>query len=667
MRSFVYGAGAVIALAMSVWVLRRAEFGDVDPLSAAVGFLSMVAGMAALVVAARTWRWQQTGTADLVVRLAEVVGRAEQQARGQLLGGHDRAIDVEFDFRPAPGHNAAGACGRGRLREVAGYYQRLRPRRMVITGAPGAGKTVLAIELVLALLETRTVDDPVPVRLSAASWDVSVGEDEERAVASQRMERWLVEHLMDTYRLSKWTARALVDAGRILPVIDGLDELDATDMPGYASRAGQALRVFNAYQRYRSKAQLIVTCRSGQYQALTADNTWVEDAARVEIRPVTVAKTQAFITARVVDADRWQTVLDAVKRDRRGPLAAALNTPWRLTLAVAAYEQRGPEGQFLRDPSRLTDPALNTPDEIRDHLLELFIPAALQASPTHPYDPVRAHRWLAVLAGYLDRNAATGRMLGGRVLSGSDIVLHELWPLAGFRRPRLVTLAIPAPIWLVATSILLLTEVTTVLSTHLLAAPVLGLPFWAYASWSTVWPTPQRLHPGRIRTPEGRRKLAIGLAIALVPGLVVGLAFDLVFILLLSLTVNLTVGLTLGLRVKADIGPPNPLSIVWDDLVVGLVFGLLFGLTIGLTYGLETGLVFGLTVGLTFGVRFGLAGYRYIALLLCTRRHSKRWLPWRLGQFLTVCYQAGLVRIAHNGYQFRHRELQDYLTRHPVP
>jgi hypothetical protein len=63
----------------------------------------------------------------------------------------------------------------------------------------------------------------------------------------------------------------------------------------------------------------------------------------------------------------------------------------------------------------------------------------------------------------------------------------------------------------------------------------------------------------------------------------------------------------------------------------------------------------------------GAAGWRYVALLLCTRHRNRRWLPWRLSRFLDLCYQAGLLRIAGNGYQFRHRELQDYLARNPFP
>src|SRR5262249_51655885 len=162
-------------------------------------------------------------------------------------------------------------------------------------------------------------------------------------------------------------------------------------------RAGQALRVCNAYQRSRSKAALIVTCRTAQYQALTAEHTWVQDAARIEIRPVNAKQARAFIASRAVDPGRWQPVLDGM-RDRRGHLAAAFSTPWRLTLVTTVYEHRDLAGRFLHGPERLTRPDLDTPDAVRDHLLGQFIPAALQVMPKVPYKPDRVHQWLAVLA-----------------------------------------------------------------------------------------------------------------------------------------------------------------------------------------------------------------------------------------------------------------------------
>ena len=61
------------------------------------------------------------------------------------------------------------------LATVLEYYQSLSPRRLVILGEPGAGKTVLAMELLIALLELRQhdADVPVPILVSAAAYDSS--------------------------------------------------------------------------------------------------------------------------------------------------------------------------------------------------------------------------------------------------------------------------------------------------------------------------------------------------------------------------------------------------------------------------------------------------------------------------------------------------------------
>lgn len=688
-RGLAYTVLGLAAVAASVWTLRRITFGTADPLSAGIGVVSLLVGVAALVLARRDSQRQQTDTTVLAEQLAVAVQAKEQRARRQLLGEPGRAIDVRFDFRPAPAHDADGSSRTGRLSEVADYYRRLQPARMVITGAGGAGKTVLAVELMMMLLENRAPEDPVPVRLSASSWDLSADIAVEPGAGEQLMLQWLAAQLADTYRMTPRSARALVDAGRVLPVIDGLDELDATDKPGYTSRAGQALRVFNAYQHYRDKAPLIVTCRRSHYEALTTDNSWVEGAARVEIRPVDAMQARRFIDSRAVDIGRWRSVLDAIQRDRNGPLADGLATPWRLTLATIVYEQRNSAGGFLRDPHELTSPALDTPDKVRDHLLELFIPAALNSTPGHSYDPARAHRWLATLARYLRNNTATGRSLGGRALSGTDIVLHELWPLAGNRRPRTVILAMLAAAFL-SSVLIMLTEVHPSSTTRRLygaAGFVVATSVAACWSWSTLWPPAHRVNLTRLRTPQGRRQAKVGLVAGLVSGLASGLVGWLVSgptsavtsALTGGLAVGLVVGLTAAFTEEAEIGAPDPRSIVRDDLMAGLVLGLsggffagpVGGLRIGLRIGLSGGLMYGLTVGLTavlmLGLVTGLAGGRYAAFLLCTRRRwSEHWLPWRLGRFLDLCYQAGLIRIAGAGYQFRHRELQDYLAEHPA-
>ncbi|WP_159048074.1 NACHT domain-containing protein [Streptomyces sp. WM6378] len=661
--------------------------------------------------------------------LARAVLVAERDARRQLLGAHDKAIDVEFDFRPAAAHDAMGAVPLGRLAEVVAYYRQLRPRRMVITGAPGAGKTVLAVELILGLLEDRAPEDPVPVRLSAAAWDTD-----------QPVEAWLSTHLTEVYRIRPATATALVATRRVLPVVDGLDEMDDSPALVYASRAGRALRALNAYQHGRGKAELVLTCRSAQYQALEAMRVWVQDAARVEIRPVSAVKARDFLNRRVSDLTRWRTVLHEFDHHPSGLLAQGLSTPWRLTLAVTIYEQRDPRtGSYVHDLNDLLAPELNTPEAIRDHLLHLFIPAATALHPRPKgaiYTPDQVHTWLAVLAGYLDDNVVTGRSAAGRPLPSIDVVLHELWPLAGSRRPRLVHAAMIVGAWSAGAAAIAAHAPTSFNPVYLLTVSIWALAaFWpAFVAWQDVWPETTRADLYRLRTRSGARHLSSGLPVGLAGGSVAGTGVGLVAGLSAGLTVGvvtaLAAGLSAGLAAPGRIGAGDPRDMVRDDLAFGLGFGCAAALAAGLTAGLAgltggivmalaggflgwvagkrlgkavSGGMFGLTGGgaVTFlgvlttedaglltgvltawlagglaigigggpvlGITGGLAGTRYVALLLCTRRWNDQWLPWRLGRFLNWCYGAALIRVAGGGYQFRHRELQDYLARNSIP
>lgn len=429
----VYGAICVVAVGVATAIgwqtLPRVSAGEADPVGAVIGLAGLATGIWSGWLTVRSLHWQETNLTEVAERLAVEVLAAEREARRQLLGNHDKTIDLEFALLPAPTHDAAGARPQGHLDDVVGYYQDLRPGRMVITGEPGAGKTVLALELMLGLLTKRKPGDPVPVRLSLASWDDKLP-----------LADWIARHLNQVYRLPVVTASALVKARRVLPVLDGLDEMDADPEPGYDSRAGRAIRKLNAYQRGLDKADLVLTCRRRTYQALEALRVWTQDAARVEIRRIDGAMAREFFTRRVDDLTRWREVLESVGQNPQGPLAIGLSTPWRLTLAVTVYEQRDPRtGCYLLDPRDLLSSALDTADAVGAHLLASFIPAATALHPGPKgvsYNPEHVRAWLTVLATYLHRNGSEARMVGGRALSGTDIVLHELWPLGSTRLPR---------------------------------------------------------------------------------------------------------------------------------------------------------------------------------------------------------------------------------------
>ena len=165
------------------------------------------------------------GTED---ELAAAVLDEARTARSQLIGvdeAGDQPANVRF-VRCSGRLRQVGGASDGDLATVLEYYQSLAPGRLVVLGEPGAGKTVLAIELLIRLLERRRRDKtmPVPVLISAAAYDTRL-----------TWEKWLAGHLVLRFAISPAAAARLVRDRRILPLVDGLDEMDHAD--GEAVRA----------------------------------------------------------------------------------------------------------------------------------------------------------------------------------------------------------------------------------------------------------------------------------------------------------------------------------------------------------------------------------------------------------------------------------------------
>jgi hypothetical protein len=187
--------------------------------------------------------------------------------------------------------------------------------------------------------------------------------------------------------------------------------------------------------------------------------------------------------------------------------------------------------------------------------------------------------------------------------------------------------------------------------------------------WIQAWPDRPRIGPRQLRAPQAQRRTAVLLAFVPLVGLgylllvkvqpdkAVGISFCLLFGFLVWLVVRP------GGSVDALDIMDSPRTVVRAELIAAL----LFGLPIGVLFGAMVRPVFGVLAGVAMGLLCGLGGTgtRYIALLVRTRR-GRQALPWRLRRFLHWATEAGLLRVAGTAYQFRHRELQDWLAALPT-
>lgn len=99
-------------------------------------------------------------------------------------------------------------------------------RMMVIVGSPGSGKTTALTDLAHRLIEEAVTNPerPIPVMFSLARW---ANKSRDRTLAE-----WLADDLRDIYRLGSDLASTIVAHGGILPMLDGLDEVDSRRRSG---------------------------------------------------------------------------------------------------------------------------------------------------------------------------------------------------------------------------------------------------------------------------------------------------------------------------------------------------------------------------------------------------------------------------------------------------
>lgn len=145
------------------------------------------------------------------------------------LAGPAAAATDSPRFAPLPGLALARETrlAAGQITDLHAVYGGLGSGRLVIAGAAGSGKSGAAVLLVLAALKHReqvTEQDrprvPVPVLFTVQDWDPRC----------QPVRDWLAQRLQEAYPLfagktGAANAAALIAAGKIAVILDGLDEV----------------------------------------------------------------------------------------------------------------------------------------------------------------------------------------------------------------------------------------------------------------------------------------------------------------------------------------------------------------------------------------------------------------------------------------------------------
>ncbi|QXE33316.1 NACHT domain-containing protein [Streptomyces sp. GMY02] len=591
-------------------------------------------------------------------------------ARASLTSEHARSADGQFE-------------------NVANFFEGLPRRRLVMLGGPGAGKSVIALSLARTLLDRRAAGSkaPVPVLLPLASW----------ASDKVGLWSWAAERIADEHPAigaspgqRKAVVRELLRSGRLLPVLDGFDELPTARQAGALRELGESLG---------PAARLVLTSRTAAYAAAVEETDGVLPSTTVvELKPLTFASVAAYLPrttrARSLDAagrgiTKWDPVLDRMRAPDADPAARrlreVLSTPLMVALARTGYSDTPADPQDLLDEEMFASRAA-----IERHLLDRFLSAVYRrpgadGDPTgHGWSEDRALVWLGFLAGALRR---------GRVQDLAWWQLDELVPRTVRALGTVVPLAAAAlmvrqigfgqPLWLLYAAIALLA----------LVGDWVGIK-----RTEGYFPPPSRLvWPSRERRRKAWLRAMGWLVVVSVPAwLVIGLlgterrhafAWAVMCLTLVCLAVATTQFARVA-RLPADpAAASEPLEMLRQDrraaLVLGAVemprqkyldaseFAMVVPAAMLAVWGLNGGadvtdsttlVVFTpavMGVWLLYHLSLSAWGRFAVARIWLAGRGR---LPWRLMAFLRDAHQRGVLRQTGGHYQFRHIELRDRLA-----
>jgi hypothetical protein len=621
--------------------------------------------------------------------------------------------------RAPPGASPGPLALAGRLERIADMYLRIPSGRLAVLGRAGAGKSIVALRFVLDMIATRGGADPVPVLFNVAAWNP----------AALSLRAWLTGQLEREYPAlaagygpaGASMAAALVDNDRVLPVLDGFDEIAD-------GLHGAALRGLNA-----TAMGLLLTSRRDEYVAAVASTGVLSAAACVELDDLGLDDLADYLprSSRPDLADgqlttAWDPVLAHLRDHPDIPasvrLRQALATPLMVSLARAAYSDAP-----RHDPADLLDgERFGSAVAVQDHLLDSFTPAAYQDPPggrgRPRWDAARAQRWLGCLAWQLEcagtqdlalwRLGAPSRLAcaliagagsflvfgfagwlaGGGPVTGSSYAIayalvngvvfglasgfssglgtrkapsHAQIQFRGAASAYLRRLAAGAVVG-AAFALAVGLGVFGILLSGLACGLALGSQVWLHKP-TVIATIPS---PGEVLRSDRVATLAFGLAVALafgtVGGLTVGYAGD-PLVEIPSQAASLAVAALMGLAAGALLG----------GLSYGRAGVIAFALSVTAAGALANGPVHvsGLGLGLSYGITFGcgVAAVTILPRAWGAYMLGRGWLalrgglPWRFTDFLTDAHRRGVLRQSGGIYQFRHARVQQRLAQTHQP
>jgi eukaryotic-like serine/threonine-protein kinase len=456
-------------------------------------------------------------------------------------------------------------------------------RGLLILGEPGSGKTITLLELARDLIARAerddTVSQPIPVVFNLSSWTDK----------RQSLTEWILAELAAKYRVPTRLGRTWLEENRLLPLLDGLDEVNPQN------RAA-CVETINSFCANFGLAGLVVCSRLQEYTDLPVR---LKLNAAICLQPLHSEQIDNYVATVGSELDALYAVL---RQDET--LLTLAQSPLMLSIMTLAYRDAPTEDWVSQSHLTIEDRCRMLFDAYIDRMFKR------KGQRIAHYSDNRTLEWLTWLARKMSEHKQSIFLIEG---------IQPSWLSTNRQRwghTVIVMLVIGIPIGL-------LVGIGGGFPVRLGTDPVLGLAFsvgLGLAASLTVCFAARRSF-----------KLISSALVGSAFGLTFGVSFGLYFGASVGAIVGVSVGLAAGLAFNlvgkrlhgsayvkpGDIELVETLSWSWTKAMPGLVTGLIAGYAFGwiieraITWQLVTlnfGPAFGIAIGLVTGIASGLTG-----------------------------------------------------------
>lgn len=535
-------------------------------------------------------------------------------------------------------------------------------QELMILGEPGSGKSTQLYKLAQYLLQKAEDEQtrPLPIVFSLSSW----------AVKRAPLSMWMMEQLNQVYQVPRGLARQWVHDQQIIPLLDGLDEMEEKARP-------HCIKEINRYHQEHLHP-LVVCSRSAEYTVASQSEKFALQRAVV----VQLLTSRQIETTLNKGGKQLAEICAMYKGN--AVLQDLVNTPLLLNLLILTYK-----GTTVHDLPK-------SGNALQQHLLAHYVQRMVTRKGNKSrYPQGYTLHWLSWLARQMQKQNQTVfaiELLQPNWLEGR-LLMYYNWSV------RLIFGSFGGLVIGLIGGLLI----------RLLVAPITGL-FGGLIIGLIVGQKKSITLAERISW-SGKK-----IGSWLIGGLIGGLIFTIASIILGKQGGGLSgallfglVGSIVGTLISGILGALTPNQNIdrhtlspreglhrsfKNGLIFWLIFGLLFWLIFGLLKGflgptLEAnapgllalrlnslfaawpfgrifasslfGMVFGFLFGSLFGLFFGLIAF-FQHLLLRFWLWKAGFFPWGAGAFLEDTRARYLLRRIGGSYQFVHRSLLDYFT-----